>query len=348
MKKKIIISITAVLIAAVLFFMIIIASVISAVLAGGSKSERYDLSGYMTGLPDMITEEMIVAAMQNYETYGIPTALTLAQIILESSGNYPGGLSLLAYECHNLFGIKGEGPAGYKEYKTGEQTKDGSTYIITAKFRKYNNVTESIQDHGKLLDSGHYKAYTASATTSAEWAKAIKAAGYATDVNYADKLISIMERYGLNQFDGLTLSMVKTSVQGDGIFTGKFIWPIPGASLITSGVGPRWGRYHDGIDIAASVGTPIYAADGGIVTCAGWSSGYGNLVIIKHDDGYETRYAHQVNGGIMVSVGQKVSKGQQIGKSGNTGRSTGPHLHFEIQHNGKILDPELYVSPPKK
>lgn len=113
--------------------------------------------------------------------------------------------------------------------------------------------------------------------------------------------------------------------------TEGYIWPARG--VFTSGYGRRWGRMHRGIDIAAPIGTPIMAAASGEVINAGWNSGgYGNLVKIRHVDGSVTLYAH--NSRILVRTGQIVAQGQQISEMGSTGRSTGPHLHFEIRPNG--------------
>ncbi len=113
-------------------------------------------------------------------------------------------------------------------------------------------------------------------------------------------------------------------------FDGKYAWPAKG--VLTSGYGWRWGRMHKGIDIAAPIGTPIVAAAEGVVISAGWNSGgYGNLVKMKHPDGSISLYAH--NNRILVRRGQKVKQGQQIAEMGTTGRSTGPHLHFEIRSN---------------
>lgn len=110
-----------------------------------------------------------------------------------------------------------------------------------------------------------------------------------------------------------------------------YMWPAQG--VLTSGYGPRWGRMHRGIDIAAPVGTPIYAAADGTVARAGWNSGgYGNLVDIRHPDGSMTRYAH--NSRLLVRAGQQVRQGQHIAAMGSTGYSTGPHLHFEIHLPG--------------
>ena len=120
-----------------------------------------------------------------------------------------------------------------------------------------------------------------------------------------------------------------------------FTMPVKNNYRFTSGFGPRWGRMHKGTDFAAPVGTPIYAPADGVVTFAGWSSGYGRLVKIKHDFGIETRYAHQSK--IRVKVGQRVSRGDRIGDIGNSGRSTGPHLHYEIRVGGRPINPMIYI-----
>lgn len=115
----------------------------------------------------------------------------------------------------------------------------------------------------------------------------------------------------------------------------------PTRGKLTSRFGWRWGRKHEGIDIAAKIGTPIYAADGGKVVFSGVRSGYGKLVIIDHGNGTQTYYGH--NSKNLVAVGDKVYKGQKIAEVGNTGRSTGPHLHFEVRKNGQPVNPLEYV-----
>ncbi|MEL6608516.1 MAG: M23 family metallopeptidase [Pseudomonadota bacterium] len=109
----------------------------------------------------------------------------------------------------------------------------------------------------------------------------------------------------------------------------------------TSGFGPRWGRMHYGTDWAGPIGTDIKATADGVVIHAGWSSGYGRLIKIQHEFGIETRYAHLSQ--IRVKVGQRVSRGQHIGDLGNSGRSTGPHLHYEIRVGGKPINPMIYI-----
>ena len=124
--------------------------------------------------------------------------------------------------------------------------------------------------------------------------------------------------------------------------SGKFIWPAKeGTYTVTSEFKWRWGRHHDGIDMGCSQGTIVMAADGGTVTYAGYMGGYGNLVIIDHQNGMESYYGH--NSSLTVNVGDKVYQGQQIAFSGNTGRSTGPHIHFGIMVNGSFVNPREYL-----
>lgn len=113
------------------------------------------------------------------------------------------------------------------------------------------------------------------------------------------------------------------------------IWPVEGR--VTSTYGPRYGRMHRGIDVAAPVGTPIRAVRGGTVAFSGWKGGYGNTVDIAHDGGGTTRSAHQSE--LLVHEGEQVERGQVIGRVGTTGSSTGPHLHFEVSVGGTTVDP---------
>lgn len=127
--------------------------------------------------------------------------------------------------------------------------------------------------------------------------------------------------------------------------SGALIWPVNG--VVTSPYGyrthPIFGTtiYHSGIDIGVDYGTPVHAADGGVVGEAGWISGYGYAVIIDHGNGLSTLYGH--NQELAVSEGQSVSQGQVIAYAGSTGNSTGPHVHFEVRANGDPVDPSAYL-----
>jgi murein DD-endopeptidase MepM/ murein hydrolase activator NlpD len=118
-----------------------------------------------------------------------------------------------------------------------------------------------------------------------------------------------------------------------------FVWPVQG--VITSGFGWRWGRMHEGVDLAVPNGTPVVAAKAGVVIVAGWMGGYGNLVVVDHGGGVATAYGH--NTSVTVGMGQFVEQGQLIAYSGSTGHSTGPHVHFEVRINGSAVDPMGYL-----
>ncbi|MFN3616033.1 MAG: peptidoglycan DD-metalloendopeptidase family protein, partial [Rubrimonas sp.] len=115
----------------------------------------------------------------------------------------------------------------------------------------------------------------------------------------------------------------------------------------TSGFGARRDPFnrrlarHDGLDMAGPVGTPVYAPAEGVVVFAGRQGGYGNLIRIRHSFGFETKYAHLNR--IRVRPGQRVGRGERIGDMGNTGRSTGPHLHYEVHVNGRAVDPMKFI-----
>lgn len=136
---------------------------------------------------------------------------------------------------------------------------------------------------------------------------------------------------------------------GPGGSVGSQGWAVPAYGPITDGYGGRTApcsgctSFHEGADIGARCGAPIYAAHAGVVVSTGWSGGYGNMVQISHGGGISTRYGHIVDGGIHVSVGQQVGAGQAIASVGSTGHSTGCHLHFEVRIGGSPTDPVAYM-----
>lgn len=122
--------------------------------------------------------------------------------------------------------------------------------------------------------------------------------------------------------------------------TGSFM--VPTSGRLSSPYGMRGGSMHRGIDLANSTGTNVYAADGGRVTFSGYKGSYGYMIEINHENGYVTRYAH--NSKLLVKSGERVYRGQHISEMGNTGRSTGPHLHFEILVNGSHQNPSRFIN----
>ncbi len=119
-----------------------------------------------------------------------------------------------------------------------------------------------------------------------------------------------------------------------------WIWPITGGSH-TSEFGPRWGRFHAGIDIAVPTGTEALASRSGTVVFAGWDHGYGYCVLIDHGDGFQTRYAHA--SALLVQTGEAVEQGQPVILVGSTGNSTGSHLHFEVIQDGVPKNPRAFL-----
>ncbi len=126
-------------------------------------------------------------------------------------------------------------------------------------------------------------------------------------------------------------------------FSRKFLWPVPGYKDISSSYGKRRGKFHSGIDIPARKGTKFVSSDDGLVIFASKGiSGYGKMIVVAHPKKLFTVYAHADK--ILVSKGTRVYKGQYIGLVGSTGRSTGPHLHFEIRKSSKVLDPQHFFT----
>ncbi len=167
------------------------------------------------------------------------------------------------------------------------------------------------------------------------------------NLTYAHEYVNgELQRSYLVQTDVLITPAAEVVVEGSRyrpFSTGTYLWPTTG--VITSRFGPRSGfgsSNHKGLDIAAPLGTPVYAADAGLITRANdIYSGYGNLVWIQHDNGDVTYYAHL--SAFAVSEGEFVEQGQLIGYMGSTGTSSGSHLHFEIRRNGEALNPENFL-----
>ena len=302
---------------------------------------QYNVEVPIKGLPSFITQEMIVGALKSQDEYGYPASVTIAQIIQESGygtygpgGNKGQGLSGLAYGYCNLFGIKGSGTAGSVSMRTSEMTKDGKIYSTSSAFRAYNTYSEAIEDRCKVLKNG-YSDLINGVNDANTFAMRI-AQRWATDLNYGKSLIKLMELYDLYRLDDMTLQDFSAMI-------GRFADPCPGA-VVTSNFGFRDfdNKFHKGLDLGTgSENIPTYAAESGTVIFAGYSGSAGNLITIDHGDGLVTKYMHHSE--IYVKVGDHVEKGQQIGLSGTTGRSTGNHLHFQVEENGVAVNPLLYL-----
>ncbi|MFE3442286.1 M23 family metallopeptidase [Nocardia sp. NPDC059180] len=138
------------------------------------------------------------------------------------------------------------------------------------------------------------------------------------------------------------VSMIPGTVLPGGIAPGAGGFVLPAIGAFTSGFGSRWGTFHNGIDVAGPIGTPIYAVANGTVIDAGPAQGFGLWVRIRHDDGSISVYGHMYD--FFVSVGERVPAGMQIARMGNRGDSTGPHLHFEVIVGGQHVDPQRWLA----
>ena len=307
-----------------------------------NKRIKYNAALPLDNIPSFITQEMIIAALKCQDETGYPASVTIAQIIQESGfGKYgPGGedhqgLSYLAYQYCNLFGVKGTGTAGSVSMRTGEQTSSGKYYTTTADFRVYNTYTECIEDRTKLIK----RAYSdlISGVTDANTFAARIGSRWATSLQYSQHLIQHMERYDLYRLDRMTLLDFSEMI-------GQFSDPCPG-SYLTSSFGYRDfdHKFHKGIDLGTNGEIlPVYAVESGTVVKAEYDNLAGNWVLIDHENGLTTKYMHFSH--TFVEEGQEVTKGQQIGLTGTTGRSTGIHLHFQVEENGVAVDPTTYLS----
>ena len=211
-----------------------------------------------------------------------------------------------------------------------ETQRAESDQLILQMSAEYDSLSEEYQNYEKLED---------------EMSAQIKK----TETEYFNAL-SKEEAARQAELNRQNNNKVPSGSTGTTTATGGFLYPLPYAVQITDGYGyrihPLSGTYkwHNGVDFAASSGTAIYATKSGTVTTAGYAEAWGNYVVIAHDGGYSSLYAHMTN--YTVSAGDYVKQGQTIGYVGSTGWSTGPHLHFTIYYNGADVNPMNYVSMP--
>jgi len=190
--------------------------------------------------------------------------------------------------------------------------------------------------------------------------------GHFVKLQEGESFKSIAKAYGVSRYDLERENVDKSFTSGEWIFVPEekgilpkifskinsnwsllghnaFLWPVPSSSRVSSRFGRRWGKPHEGLDIAAQRGAHIVAANNGVVVYSGNElGGYGNIIVIAHKGGFFSVYAHNKDN--YVTKGQVVKKGQVIGRVGNTGKSTGPHLHFEVRRQGVALNPAKFIS----
>ena len=300
-------------------------------------------------------------AIEQQKRYGIPASITLAQMGLESGFV----TSAPARRSNNFFGVKvGSSWTGAYDYYSDDRPNE--------KFRRYNNVMESIEDHSKVLMKSRYShCQNYSPPDDVSWANGIKAGGYATDPDYASKLISEINKYGLGKYDQIGIQQA----QSQGLVTGyargqssttsvitltplQGNWGLPidlSVVKLSSEFGvQRPGHKHGGLDLSTQgKNYPVYATEdnGKVVTVGKQDKGAGNYVVIEYDrqDGTKIQTTYMHLNQIGVKPGDIVNARHQIGVSGNTGRSSGPHLHFETKYlnangNWEKFDPKLYLA----
>ena len=294
-------------------------------------------------------------AMEQMRRYGIPASVTLAQGIIESAE----GKSMLSRTANNHFGVKGEFNG---QYVRADDDKPNE------KFKKYDNVGQSYEDHSKVLMGDRYQKYTRNLSPDdyKGWAAGIKAGGYATAKNYVGTIVGVIEGANLQKYDQMVIEQAKwegkkigTTDYRNGAVSatpapvvtekptpnGLYSLPLKREEfmLVTSPFGNRRDpmnhsktQFHKGIDISCKNETLLATENNGKVVGVNHNAntGGGKSVTIEYnrEDGskYQTTYMHMSS--IDVSVGDTVNAGQKIGVSGNTGtRTTGPHLHFEVK-----------------
>lgn len=305
-------------------------------------------------------------AMEQQIKYGIPASVILAQMAIESSW----GTSALARNDNNFFGIKkGSSWTGRVSYYDDDQAHEA--------FRSYDNVGQSLSDHSAtLLQPRYLHRCPTDSTDHLGWIKGIKAGGYATASNYVDSVESLIRKYELDKFDRLAVQNAQQQGLQIGYMRGRqpdTPQVIPAGILLTPLQG-RWcmpinleglkvtgvygenrpGHHHSGIDLSTGGKyLPVYGTeDNGRVIAAKPNNGAaGNMITVEYSrsDGSRLQCTYMHLSEIGVKVGDAVNAGMQLGYSGNTGRSTGPHLHFETkfynaQGTLQSYDPAEYIA----
>ncbi|MGG5330914.1 glucosaminidase domain-containing protein [Enterococcus sp. AZ163] len=271
-------------------------------------------------------EEIGEAAREVGQEHDLYASVMIAQAILESGS---GGSQLAQAPNYNLFGIKGTHEGKSVSFATQEDTGGGNMTTIQASFRAYDDYEDCFEDYAELLKEGisgnpdFYKGAWKTTTENYEEATAFLTGKYATDTSYNKKLNGLIETYNLTQYDhpkeeGTATNQVASS---------GYLLPL-NDFVVSSSFGMRGSEFHRGIDLAAGEGMPIFASKSGTVLIAEYHYSWGNYVVIQHDNGETTLYAHQRN--FAVNAGERVEQGQTIGFVGSTGNSTGSHLHFEL------------------
>lgn len=228
-------------------------------------------------------------------------------------------------------------------------TGNSTDYVSIKKIVTTNEIREIEYDTVRQKDSTKYSGYTSVIQDGVNGTERVTK----TYIYIDGELEDVQYDYETLKEPVDKIMIVGTKTTYNGVYVGSasdegFLWPAPSCHYVSSPYGWRSSGWHNGIDLVKSgggaSGTPVIASKSGTVEVVQRSnSGYGNMVLINHGNGYKTRYAHMISGSITVRVGEYVEAGQTIGKVGSTGNSTGPHLHFEVIRNGETYDPKNYI-----
>lgn len=233
--------------------------------------------------------------------------VTIIFLILSASGVYAVDLGFDTYIDNNFVGT-------VKNYHQAEIATDKAGEILGGE------ISGKLELYLKFIKKGEYS-------------------NQQELVNNIMK-VSINERLAFKEAISMLPSGSVNGVQKN-MTLGSGVFDYPVTAEVSSSFGERWGKNHEGTDFAVQSGTEVLASDNGTVAFAGVMDGYGNIIILDHGNGYETYYAHLSE--IKKAAGEVVNKGDVIAFSGNTGRTTGPHLHFEIRQGGEPQNPEKYL-----
>ncbi len=227
--------------------------------------------------------------------------------------------------------------------------KAASGFINIKKTVTTSEIREIEYDTVKKKDSTKYSSYKRVEQKGADGSERVTK----TKIYIDGKLIDTNYDYETLVEPVDEIIIIGTKTYYDGVYVGSpsdsgFLWPAPSCHYVSSPYGWRSSGWHNGIDLVkaggGANGTPVIASRSGTVEVVQRSnSGYGNMVLINHGDGYKTRYAHMISGSITVRVGDYVEAGRTIGRVGSTGNSTGPHLHFEVIYRGETQNPKNYI-----
>lgn len=239
----------------------------------------------------------------------------------------------------------------FDEIKPGDVIviEKASNYVSIKKIVTTNEIREIKFETVRQKDSTKYSGYTSVTQEGVNGTERVTK----TYIYIDGELFDTEYDYETLKEPVDRIMIVGTKTTYDGVYVGSasdegFLWPAPSCHYVSSPYGWRSSGWHNGIDLVraggGASGTPVIASKSGTVEVVQRSnSGYGNMVLINHGNGYKTRYAHMISGSITVKVGEYVEAGQTIGKVGSTGNSTGPHLHFEVIRNGETYDPKNYI-----